>query len=84
MTAPQPPVINLKLPLSPYMSRREVAHYLRCHPNSVDKLAREGLLKRHRIEGLDLLLYLRKEVEGIVIEDDETFCSPRARKRATS
>ena len=79
MTAPTPPpprgeappVVNLKFPLSPYMSRREVADWLRIHPNSVDKLGRDGILRRHRIEGLDVLVYLRKEVEGIVVEEDQ-------------
>lgn len=79
---PTPGKAPQRVPVSPFMSRQEVADYLRIHPNSVDKLARLGLLTRHKITGLDSLLYLRSEVRGIVVEDehpDSTFT--RARKR---
>jgi hypothetical protein len=81
-----PPIVNLRPPLSPFMSRKEVADFLRIHPNSVDKLARDGVLTRHRIEGLDVLLYLRDEVKGIVVEDEDpnsAYARRRARRTAS-
>jgi hypothetical protein len=87
VSSSSPPTVNLRPPLSPFMSRQEVADFLRIHPNSVDKLARDGVLRRHRILGLKSLLYLRDEVKGIVVEDEDpnsAYARRRARRQAAS
>lgn len=77
--------VELRFPVGPWMGRQEVADYLRCHPNSVDKLAREGLLTKHHIHGLNSLLYSRREVEGLVlVEAPRKDMSDEERREALS
>lgn len=77
-------VKKLTFPLSPWMSRQEVADYLRVHPNSVDKLARNGVLTRYRVEGMNQLLYKRDEVAGIVFEDEHPDSNASRRSKTTA
>jgi excisionase family DNA binding protein len=56
---------------TPWMTRAEVAEYLRCSKTAVDKLARAKLLTRYRPKEMPQhVLYHRSEVAGIVIVAD--------------
>jgi hypothetical protein len=67
------------------MDRQEVAAYLRISATAVDRLATQHkVLTRHHIPEMPQVpLYLRSEVEGIVMADEKAKRTPPARRPPT-
>jgi hypothetical protein len=56
------------------VSRQEAADILGVHPNQIDKMGRDRILRRFTIKSVRRIFYLRSEVEGCIVElgpDDE-------------
>jgi hypothetical protein len=49
------------------MTRTEAAAFLRVGPHTVDNHRRAGRLTLHKIEGTTTVLFLRSEVESLVV-----------------
>jgi excisionase family DNA binding protein len=48
------------------MTRKEVAKYIGVSERTVDRLSNEGVLPFHRLEGLNVKLYLREEIKAAI------------------
>lgn len=59
---------------SPWMTRQEVAAYLRVSPKTVDRYVREGKLTKHQVGDLSSPRLRRTEVEALVTPADGYWC----------
>jgi hypothetical protein len=50
------------------VSRQEAADILQIHPNMIDRMGRERILRRYIIKGVRRVFYLRSEVEDCIVE----------------
>jgi hypothetical protein len=48
------------------VTRGEAAALLQVHPNSIDQLAEDGIIRRYHIRGLRGIYFLRTEVEDCI------------------
>lgn len=64
---------------SPWMTREEVAGYLRVDPRTVDRMVREHKLARHRLSHGDRPRFWRAEVEALIRPEAETGISRQHR-----
>jgi excisionase family DNA binding protein len=63
MTAP---VKTVKVRRVDLVDRHEAAEILGVHPNSIDQLAEDKVIRKYHIRGLRKILFLRAEVEDCI------------------
>ncbi len=70
-------LIKPRRPSSPWMTRQEVADWLRVDPHTVDRWVADGRLTKYQMSDLASYRYSRAEVEAFVLP-----VRPRARSNA--
>jgi excisionase family DNA binding protein len=55
-----------------YFTKAEAALYLRVSQSTIDRWVADGRLRRHKIDGIRSVRFIRSELDELVVPDEDT------------